>query len=111
MAGQLWVLFPGHTTARLAGGEMRFGTHFRFGELRQLATHMPSDSTHLPLQILLHLFSPNEPTRTVLVRAFFQAGQLLPPFPNQRVKSQQFVLEVRCFSLFAIHYHGSECLH
>jgi hypothetical protein len=69
------------------------------------------DFSHLAGQIPLHVFSPDEAAGAILVRAFFQAGQLLPPFPSQGVEPHQFGLKVCHLSQFAIRYHQSKILY
>jgi hypothetical protein len=72
---------------------------------------LPLDFSHLAGQIPLHVFSPDEAARAVFVRALFQAGQLLPSFPNQSVQPHQFGLKLCGRSRFAIRYHESEALY
>jgi hypothetical protein len=84
------------------------GQCLRPAGLAWLGADLPPDLSHLACQVLFHMVPPNDTARTVLIRAFFQASQLLPPFPNQGVKPYQFGLKFRCVSLFAIHCHQSE---
>ena len=81
---------------------------FRPEGLAWLGADLAPDFSHLAGQVLLHLVPPDETARTVLIRAFLQTGQLLPPFPNQVVQPYQFGFEVRCVSRFAIHCDQSE---
>ena len=69
------------------------------------------DLPHLASKVLLHVFSPDETTWAVFVRAFIEALQLLAPFPNQRVEPHQLGLELSCFWLFVIHYHELKALY
>jgi hypothetical protein len=83
----------------------------RLSELGGLAPHLSPDFSHLTGQILLYVFPPHETARTVLVRAFVQAGQLFPPLPNQQAKPYQFGLKFRCRSLFAINHEHFKALY
>jgi hypothetical protein len=83
------------------------GSHLRLGGFDRLPEDVLPDFTYLAGQVLLHVFPPHEPARTVFVGTIIQAGQLFPPFPNQRVQPHEFGCKVRCLSRFAIRYHES----
>jgi hypothetical protein len=70
----------------------------------------PPDFSHLAGQVHLYMLSPNETAWTILVWTFLQAGQLLAPFPDQRVEPYQLGFKLRRSSLFAIHHDEIESL-
>jgi hypothetical protein len=93
----------------LAGFGSSFGLPFGLSGSCRFAADLAPDLPYLTGEVLFYVIPPDDTTRAVLVRALFQADQLLAPFPNQRVQPKQFGFKLRRHLQFAIRCHQSEC--